>query len=82
MDDKKEKDFDYGHGITQADLDRYENRPKYLHNEKIRPEGQSLADWLTEKPFLDGYTEEEKAEFIETVKRFTGFYDDDESDQF
>ena len=78
MEIKKEKGFDYGHGITQADLDRYESRPKYLHNEKLRPEGQSLADWLAEVPFMDGCSEQEKAEYWETIKRASGFYDDDD----
>jgi len=75
---KKEEDFDYGHGITQKDVDRYNNRPKYLHNEKIRPDGQSLSEWLTEYPFMDGYSEDEKKEFIDTVKAAAGFYDDEE----
>ncbi|MCL2064070.1 MAG: hypothetical protein FWG98_06820 [Candidatus Cloacimonetes bacterium] len=72
---KIDKEIDYGHGITQRDLDEYNNRPKYLHNEKIRPDGQSLSEWLTEVPFMDGCTEEEKKEFIETVKTASGFYD-------
>ena len=76
MDEKK--DFDYGHGITQKDIDKYINRPKYLHNEKLRPEGQSLADWLNEVPFMDGCSEEEKADFFETVRRAAWAYDSDE----
>ena len=74
----KENDFDYGYGITQKDVDRYSNRPKYLHNEKLRPDGQSLAEWLAEVPFMEGSSEEEKATFMETVKRAAGFYDNDE----
>ena len=76
----KEKDFDYGYGITQKDVDRYNSQPKYLHNEKLRPEGQSLADWLNEVPFMNGCSEQEKKEFIETVRRAAGAYDDEESE--
>ena len=78
MSKKKQKDFDYGFGITQADLERYQNRPQYLHNEMIRPEGQSFADFICEEPFLDDLTEEQKKEYIKIVKQAAGFEDDDE----
>ena len=77
MEKKKEKEFDYGHGITQSDVDRYNNRPKLLKDKRYRPEGQSIADWLTEKPFLYGCSEYEKAEFIKLVRQAAGW--DDES---
>ena len=68
---------DYGYGITQKDIDRNSLRMKHLHNEKIRPDGQSFAEFVCEKPFLGNYTDEQKKEYVELVKTVAGFYDNE-----
>ena len=65
--DKKD-DLDYGFGITQKDVDEYSKKPRYLHNKPVREDGKSFAEFINEKPFMDGYSEEEKKKVINEIR--------------
>ena len=68
MKDRENEDFDYGHGITQKDVDEFNNKPKYLHNQPVRDKDESFADFVCKKPFLDGYSEEEKKKIVNEIR--------------